>query len=166
MFATQETRTSWVVSQQSRCALQRCAGRCVRRDDFSRNLFEEVSARSGTRTREVTSYNASYGVLPCFWTFCTFLFRMHLNPGKRPAGPPKSGGNPEIVVVDVSLAGRFLASTSLVATMSAPFGLRLSQETAMDDPLENVQPYPVELRPERRGEGNSPLSRRGGQLGG
>jgi hypothetical protein len=69
---------------------------CVRRDSFTRNLFEDVSARSGTGTREVTSYNASYGVLPCFLTFCRFLFRMTLNPGKRPAGPPKSRENPEI----------------------------------------------------------------------
>jgi hypothetical protein len=34
--------------------------------------------------------------------------------------------------------------------MSPAFGLRLRQETTMDDPLENVQPYPVELWPEPR----------------
>ena len=66
--------------------------RCVRRDSFSRNLFEDVSARSGTITKEVTSYNAPYGVLPCFWTFCTILFRMHLNPGKPPSPHPKRRG--------------------------------------------------------------------------
>ena len=51
--------------------------------------------------------------------------------------------------------------------MSAPFGL--PRETIMDihmdinDDRKDVQPYPVELWPEsrRRGEGNSPLSRRG-----
>ena len=36
-----------------------------------------------------------------------------------------------------------------------------------NDDRKDVQPYPVELWPEsrRRGEGNSPLSRRGGSLG-
>src|ERR1700676_591812 len=79
---------------------------CVRRDRFSRNLFEEVSARSGTRTKLVTTYNAAYGVLPCFLTFSTFLFRMDLNLEKRPAGPPKSMENQE-TADDGRLKGAF-----------------------------------------------------------
>jgi hypothetical protein len=56
--------------------------------------------------------------------------------------------------------------------MSAPFGFH--RETIVDinidinnDDRKDVQPYPVELWREsrRRGEGNSPLSRRGGSLG-
>jgi hypothetical protein len=69
---------------------------------------------------------------------------MTLNREKPPTEPPKSGENPEIDDDDVSFPGRFLASTSL-GTMSAPFGLRLRQETTMDDPLENVQPSPVDF---------------------
>jgi hypothetical protein len=94
---------------------------------------------------------------------------MHLNPENRHPRPPIWGKTREIVVDDVSL-GRFLASTSLVATMSAPFGL--PRETIMDinnddRKRKDVQPYPVEPGPESRGrgEGNSPLSRRGGSLG-
>jgi len=97
---------------------------------------------------------------------------MHLNPGKRLARPQNQGKTLKIVV-DVSLRVVCWASTSLVAAMSVSFGLRLRQETTMDDPVENVQPYPVEpflvkMWPERRGEGNSPLSRRrrGGAIGG
>ena len=123
--------------------------RCVRRDSFSRNLFEDVSARSGTVTREVTTYNAAYGVLPCFLTFCRFLCRMHLNPERRPTGPPKSGENPEIVVDDVSFTGRFLASSSLFSSRSAPFGL--PRETTMDDELRDVQPYLVQPDPVKCG---------------
>jgi hypothetical protein len=103
---------------------------------------------------------------------------MPLNPEKRPAGPPKSGENPEIVVDDVSLAGRFLLSTPLTVAINPAFGL--PRETIMDinnnDDRKDVQPYPVKLYPvklwpdsRRRGEGNSPLSRRargrGGSLG-
>jgi len=36
---------------------------------------------------------------------------------------PEIGGKPEIVVVDVSFADRFLASTSLADTMNAAFVL-------------------------------------------
>ena len=77
--------------------------RCVRRDSFSRNLFEDVSARSGTGTREVTSYNVA------LW--CTTLFSdiLHVSfpyaPKSRKAadtGPQESEENPEIVVDDVS----------------------------------------------------------------
>jgi hypothetical protein len=90
---------------------------------------------------------------------------MHLNPEKPPTGPPKSGETKQ-VVVDVAPKGRFLASTPLAGTMSVAFGLH--RETIMGDDLKHVQPYPVGLWPEsgRRGEGNSPLSRRGGPLGG
>jgi hypothetical protein len=86
---------------------------------------------------------------------------MPLNPKKRPDQTPKIGRKLRNRRRRRFLAGRFLASTSLVATMSAPFGLRPHPETTMDDALENVQPYPVELRPERRGEGNSLVSQRG-----
>ena len=137
--------------------------RCVRRDSFSRNLFEGVSARSGTRTKEVTSYNVRYGVLPCFPTFSTFLFRMRLDPEKPPTGSPKMGKTRQ-VVVDVAPKGRFLASTLLAGTMRSAFGLH--RETIMDDDLKDVQPYLVKVWPERRGEGNSPVSRRGGPIGG
>ena len=44
-----------------------------------------------------------------FGHFPRFFFRMHLNPEKRPTGPQESGENPEIFVVDVSLAGAFPA---------------------------------------------------------
>jgi hypothetical protein len=123
--------------------------RCVRRASSTRNLFEGVSARSGTITKQVTTYNASYGVLPCFLTFFTFLFRMHLKPKKRSAGPPKSRENPEIVDDDVSFVGRFLASGSLFCSRSAPFGL--PRETTMDDELRDVQPYLVQPDPVKCG---------------
>jgi hypothetical protein len=55
--------------------------------------------------------------------------------------------------------------------MSPAFGL--PWETIMDDDLKDVQPYPVEPDPVKvwpdrryRGEGNSPVSRRGGPHGG
>ena len=107
--------------------------RCVRRDSFSRNLFEDVSARSGTRTKQVTSYNV------VLW--CTTLFSdiLHVSfpyaPKSRKAAgrTPKIGGKPRNRRRRRFLAGRFLASTSLVATMSAPFGLRLRPETTMED---------------------------------
>lgn len=160
--------------------------RCVRRDRFSRNLFEYVSAESRTVTKAVTSYNVCYGVLPRFGTFFRFRFHMRLNPEKRRAGPPKSEKNPGIVVVDASLAGRFLLSESLAGTEP---GLRAPsvRGTIVEGDLKDVQPYPVELWPETRavvgrsssgeplypyqvavvlGRGNSPLSRRGGPLGG
>jgi hypothetical protein len=66
--------------------------RSVRRDNFSRNPFKDVSARSGTRTKRVTSYNVRYGVLPCFLTFCALLFPMHLYPWKTRVPPPQAWG--------------------------------------------------------------------------
>ncbi len=136
--------------------------RSVGRDSFSRNCSEDVSARSGSITREVTSYNVRYGVLPCFGTFSTILFRMPLNPGKPPWSPQNLRENPEIVVVDVSWLDRFLASASVCGPLSAPFGDPRGGDIN-DDELNDVQPYPVELCPEsrRRAEGISPLSRRG-----
>jgi hypothetical protein len=76
---------------------------------------------------------------------------MPLNLEKRPTGPPKSGENPEIVV-DGRLKGAFsrLQRPLAGATMGAPFGLRFRHQTTMDDDLENVQRYPVELWPEIR----------------
>jgi hypothetical protein len=74
---------------------------------------------------------------------------MRLNPEKPPAGPPKSGENPEIVVDDVSFAGRFLASSSLFCSRSAPFGL--PRVTTMDDELRDVQPYLVQPDPVKCG---------------
>jgi hypothetical protein len=93
---------------------------------------------------------------------------------RRAAGSnPKIGTKPKNRRRRRFLAGRFLASPSLVAAMTTPFGFRLRQETTMEDPVENVQPYPVERHPakvwpERQGEGNSPVSRKrgGGPLGG
>jgi hypothetical protein len=70
-----------------------CRERVWKKALNSRKLCEDVSARSGTGME--TSYNAAYGVLPGFLTFCTFLFYMPLDPEKRPAGPPKSKENPE-----------------------------------------------------------------------
>jgi len=92
---------------------------------------------------------------------------MQPNLEKRPAGSPKSGENPEIVVVDVSFGGGVSCFRRLwLVPMSPAFGLH--RETIMDDDRKDVQPYPVELWPEsgRRGEGNSPLSQSGGPLGG
>ena len=110
-----------------------CRERVWKKALNSRNLFEVVSARSGTIAKQVTTYNASYGVLPCFLTFCRFLFRMRLNPEKRPAGPPKSGENPEIVD-DVALRERFPPAAPLAGgTTSALFRLRLHHQSTMPD---------------------------------
>lgn len=67
---------------------------CVRRDIFSRNLSEDVSARSGTRTRAVTSYNVRYGVLPCFPTFFTVLFPYAPKSRKATRQDTKNRGKP------------------------------------------------------------------------
>jgi hypothetical protein len=88
---------------------------------------------------------------------------MQLNPGKPLSATPSVGKNPQNVV-DVAPTGSFLASTPLAGTMAA--GCVLHRQTIMDDDLKDVQPYPVKVWPERRGEGNSPVSRRGGSLGG
>jgi hypothetical protein len=76
---------------------------------------------------------------------------MHLNPEKRPAGPPKSGKTQKIVVDDVSLAGFWFQALCFVP------GARPStaSETTIDmnnnkDDLKDVQPYPLELWPETR----------------
>jgi hypothetical protein len=45
-----------------------------------------ISARSGTVTRRVTSYNGAYGVLSGSLALCTLLFPTHRNPG-TPASP-------------------------------------------------------------------------------
>src|SRR5271156_3019443 len=92
-----------------------------------------------------------------FPTFSSFLFRMRLNPEKRPAGLPKSGKKPEIVV-DGAPGGRSPDSTPLGCAMSAPFGDPRGGDINNHD-LKDVQSYPVELWPEsrRRGEGNSPF---------
>jgi len=74
---------------------------------------------------------------------------MHRNPGKPPTGPPKVGKTRQIVD-DGRLKGAFFPAAAPLAgrTMSALFGLRLRHQTTMDDDLENVQRYPVELWPE------------------
>src|SRR5208337_3775638 len=56
-----------------------------------------------------------------------------------------------------------------LVTMNAAFALH--RETIMDDDLKDVQSYPhqpdpAKVWPDRRGEGNSPASRRGGLIGG
>lgn len=81
--------------------------RCVRRDSFSRNLSEDVSARSGTVTSYNAPYNAPYGVLPSFPTFfaCLLILRTEIPETRRPT--PHPAKNPETVVVDVCFAGRF-----------------------------------------------------------
>jgi len=100
--------------------------------------------RSDSLVSNLTSYNAAYGVLPCFLTFCGFLFRMHRNPGKPPSSPPNPGKNPRNRRRHSPQGDGFLASTLLGGTMSAPFGL--PQETMMDNDRKDVQPYPVLIR--------------------
>jgi len=85
--------------------------------------------------------------------------RMPLKPEKRPAGPPKSGENPEIVD-DVALRERFPACGALGGVVqrahSSGSGSIPSPQCqiTMDDDLENVQRYPdrypVDLWPEPR----------------
>jgi hypothetical protein len=132
-----------------------CRERVWKKALNSRKLCEDVSARSGTGME--TSYNAAYGVLPGFLTFCTFLFYMPLDPEKRPAGPPKSKENPENrrrrrlkgAFSCLQRPWRVVQRARSSGSGSIP---RPQCQTTMDDDLENVQRYPdrypVELWPE------------------
>jgi hypothetical protein len=107
-----------------------------------------------------------------FGHFPRFFFRMHLNPEKRLTGPQDRGKSQKLRRRRFLGGGVSCFPRLWLVPMSPAFGLH--RETIMDDELKDddlkkdVQPYPVELWPEseRRGEGNSPLSRRGGPHGG
>lgn len=49
--------------------------------------------RFGAVAKQVTSHIVGYGVLPCFRTFCRFLFDMHPKTRKTVGRTPKIGGN-------------------------------------------------------------------------
>jgi hypothetical protein len=80
-------------------------------------------------------YYLVFGHFALFFSICTQIQK------NRHAHPKIWRENPQIVVVDVSLADRFLASTSLGGPLSAPFGDPQGGDINNDD-LKDVQPYP------------------------